>query len=111
MIFDDMPFDWYEGAHCWKQYYRCQKTLGLCDLHYIGQLTWGCPYIFHSNADEDPRLVGQDDLSYLAHNCIFVDLTESMYQNRDGTLDELYSPSASVPQVPSCGIELDFLTE
>jgi len=40
MVFDDVPFDRYEGAGCWKQYYGCLKTLRLCDLHYRGQLTW-----------------------------------------------------------------------
>jgi len=111
MVFDDVPFDRYEGVGCWTQYYGCQKTLGLCDLHYRGQLTWGRHCIFLCNADEDPRLVGQYDLSYLAHNCIFEDIDESMYLNRDGTLDEVYTPSASVPPVPACGIDLDFLTE
>jgi len=111
MVFDDVPFDRYEGAGCWKQYYGCQKALGLCDLHYRGQLTWGHPCIFLCNADEDPRLVGRYYLSYLAHTCIFVDIDESMYQNRDGTLDEVYTPSACVPPVPACGIDLDFLTE
>ena len=111
MVFDDVPFDRYEGAGCWKQYYRCQKTLGLRDLHCRGQLTWGRLCIFLCNADEDPRLVGRYDLSYLAHNCIFVDIDESMYKNRDGTLDEVYTPSSSVPPVPACGIDLDFLTE
>jgi len=89
MVFDDVPFDRYEGAGCWKQYYGCQKILGLRDLHYRGQLTWGLPCISLCNADEDPRLVGRYDLSYLAHHWIIIDIHEPIYQNRDGTLDEV----------------------
>ena len=111
IVFDDVPFDRYKGAGCWNQYYCCQKILRLSDLHFRGQSTWGCPCIFDWNADEAPRLVGRYALSYLAHNCIFMDIAESMYQNRNSRLDEVYAASSSVPPVPACGIELDSLTE
>jgi len=111
MVFDDVPFDRYEGAGCWKQYYSCQEALRLRDLQYRGQLTWGRTCIFLCDADEDPTLVGRYDLSYFAHNCIFVDIDEPIYLNRDGALHEVYISSASGPPVPACEIDLAFLTE
>ena len=98
------------NAGHWQHYYGCQKTLGLRDLHFKGQMVWGRPCIFLCNEDEDPRLDGCLDTDYLLRNCIFVDLKESMYHNCDGTLDEVYMPEATVPVAPACGIELDFLT-
>ena len=110
MGFDDVPSARFGNAGQWKQYYGCQKTLGLRDLHFTGQMVWGRPCICLCNEDEDPRLDGCLDTDYLVPNCIFVDLKESMYQNSGGTLDEVYMPEATVPVAPACGIELDFLT-
>ena len=110
MVFDDVPSVRFGNAGHWKQYYGCQKTLGLRDLHFKGQMIWGRPCIFLCNEDEDPRLDGTLDTDYLLRNCIFVDLKESLYQNADGTLADVYVPEANVPAAPACGIELDFLT-
>ena len=110
MVFDDVPSLRFGNAGHWKQYYGCQKTLGLRDLHFKGQMIWGRPCIFLCNEDEDPRLDGTLDTDYLLRNCIFVDLKESLYQNADGTLADVYVPEANVPAAPACGIELDFLT-
>ena len=78
MVFDDMPSVRFGNAGHWRQYYGCQKTLGLRDLHFKGQMIWGRPCIFLCNEDEDPRLDGTLDTDYLLRNCIFVDLKESM---------------------------------
>jgi len=67
--------------------------------------------MFLCHADEDHRLVERYDLSYLEHNCILVHIAESMYHNRDGTLKEVYKPSASVTPAGACGMELDYVTE
>ena len=97
MVLDDVPSVRYGNVGHWKQYYGCQKTLGLGDLHFKRQMVWGRPCIFLYNEDEDPRLDGSQDTDYLLNNGIFVDLKESMYQNNDGTLDEFYMPEAMVP--------------
>ena len=73
-------------------------------------MIWGHPSIFLYNEDEDMRLDGTLDTDYLLRNCIFVNLKESLYQNADGTLADVYVPEANVPAAPACGIELDFLT-
>ena len=54
----------------WKQYYGCQKTLWLRDLHFKGQSIWGRPCIFHCNEDEDTRRDGTLDTDCLLCNCI-----------------------------------------
>ena len=71
---------------------------------------WGRPCIFLCNENEDRRLDGTLDTDSLLRNCIFVVIKESLYQNADGTLADVYVPEANVPPVPACGIELDFLT-
>ena len=73
-------------------------------------MIWGHPCIFLCNEDKDPRLNGTLDIDYLLGNCIFVDLKESLYQNADRALADVYVPEANVPAAPACGIELDFLT-
>ena len=110
MVFDDVPSARFGNAGHWKQYYGCQKTLGLHDLHFKGQMVQGRTCIFLYNEDKDPRLDGYLNTNYLLSNWIFVDLKESMYQNSDGTLDEVYMPEATVLVAPAWGIELDFLT-
>ena len=110
MVFDDVPSVRFGNAGHWKQYYGCQKTLGLRDLHFKGPMVWGRPSIFLCNEDNDPRQDGTLDTDYLLRNFIFVDLKESMYQNGDGTLDEVYLPEATALVALACGIELDFLT-
>ena len=110
MVFDDVPSVRFGNAGYWKQYYGCQKTLGLRDMDFKGLMIWGCPCIFRGNEDEDPRLDGILDTDYLLLNCIFVNLKDSLYQNADGTLADVYVPEANVPAAPACGIELDFLT-
>ena len=110
MVSDDVPCVRFGNAGHWKQYYGCQKTFGLRDLHFKGQMIWGCPCIFLCNEDENPRLDGTLDTDYLLSNCIFVDLKESLYQNADWTLADVYVPEANVPAAPAWGIELDFLT-
>ena len=110
MVFDDVPSVRFGNEGYWKQYYGCQKTLGLCDLHFKGEMIYGRPCIFFCNEDQDPRLDGTLDTDYLLRNCIFVDLKESLYQNANQTLADIYVPEANVPAAPACGIELDFLT-
>ena len=106
MVFDDMPSVRYGNAGLWKHYYGCQKTFGLYDLHFKTQMFWGCPCIFLCNEDEDPRLDCTLDTDYLLRNCIFVDLKESLYQNRDSILDEVYVSEVNVPAAPACGTSL-----
>ena len=92
MVIDDVPDVRFGNAGHWKQYYGCQKTLGFRDLHLKGQMVCGRPCIFLYNEDEDPRLDGTLDTDYLLRNCIFVDINESMYQNSDGTFDQVNVP-------------------
>ena len=110
MVLDDMPSVRLGNVGHWKQYYGCHQSLGLRDLQFKGQMIWGCPCIILCNEDENPRLDGTLDTDYLLRNCIFVDLKESLCQNADGTLADVYVPEANVPAAPACGIELDFLT-
>ena len=42
MVVDEVPFDRYKSVGCWKQYYRCQRMLGLGDLP-IGPIGLGRP--------------------------------------------------------------------
>ena len=79
MVFNDVPSLRFGNAGHWKQYYGCQKTLGLRDPHFKGHMIWGRPCIFLCNEDEDPGLDGTLDTDYLLRNCIFVDLKEFMY--------------------------------
>ena len=74
MVFDDALSVRFGNADHWKQYYGCQKTLGLRDLHFKGQMVWGRPCIFLCNENEHPRLDGTLDTDYFLPNCIFVDL-------------------------------------
>ena len=110
MVSDDVHSARFGNAGHWRQYYHCQKTLGLRDLHINGQMVWVGPCIFLCNEDKDQRLDGCLDTDSLVPKWIFVDLKESMYENAEGILDEVYMPEATVPVAAACEIELDFLT-